>query len=187
MRAAARGFGIAALTLLGACTEGELATGGGGSASAAARLPQQAAGFVRGGSVDHERENPGFGTSVNYATPNRAAVATVSLYTKGRSTEPSSSDIETEFRAAVQEASDTTVAGRSARRFQGGQPMTLSDGLRCMRLQGNFGRTPVQRLVCVGSAAGRFIRIQVTQPGAGVAGADANAFATAAVRAARGR
>lgn len=185
-----RGLGAAALaslTVLGACTDGDLATGGGGSAAAATRLPQQAAGFVRGGSTDHERENPGFGTSVNYATRNRAAVATVSLYTKGRSSEPSSSDVEAELRIAVQEASETTVSGRSARRFQAGSPMTVPDSLRCVRLTGTFGRAPVQRLVCVGAAAGRYIRIQVTQPAAGVPGADPSAFATAMVRAARGR
>ena len=186
----ARGLGIAALaslTLLGACTDGDLGSGGSGSAAAAARLPQQAAGFVRGRVIDYERERPGYGTGVDYATPNRAAVATVSLYTKGRSSEPSSADVETELRVAVQEASETAISGRSARRFTAGQPTTMAEGLRCVRLQGTFGRAPVQRLVCVGTAAGRYIRVQVTQPASGVPGADPNAFAAAMIRAARGR
>ena len=185
-----RGPGLAALaslTLLGACADGEFGSGGSGSAAAAARLPQQAAGFVRGRSIDYERERPGYGTGVDYATPNRAAVATVSLYTKGRTSEPSTQDIEAELRTAVAEASETAVSGRSARRFSGGQPMSLADGLRCVRLQGSFGRAPVQRLVCVGGAGGRFIRVQVTQPAAGVPGADPNAFAAAMVQAVRGR
>ncbi len=178
---------FAALPLLGGCVDGELGSGGAGSAAAAARLPQQAAGFVRGSSEDHEARRAGYGTSVNYATVNRAAVATVSLYTKGRSSEPSSSDVEAELRVAVQEASETAIAGRSARRMTSGQTTTLGDGLRCVRLQGTFGRSPVQRLVCVGAAAGRYLRVQVTQPAAGVPGADADAFAVAMLRAARGR
>ena len=196
-RALLRGLGLAALLalpLLSGCADGDLLGGGSGAAAAAARLPQEAAGFRRGRTIDYERERPGYGTGVDYATANRAAVATVSIYNRGRSSissDPTSSDIEGELRIAVQEASESTIVGRSARRFTASPPVTLavdgSPGLRCARLQGTFGRAPVQRLVCVGGASGKFVRVQVTMPASGAPGADPDAFAIAMLRAARGR
>lgn len=195
-RAVARGLGfaaLAALPLLGGCVDGE-GFGAGSAAAVAARLPEEAAGFRKGRTVDYERERPGYGVGVDYATVNRAAVATVSLYDRGRSSvssDPASRDIQEELRIAVQEASESAIVGRSARRFSEGEQVTLASGdgsgLRCARLQGTFGRAPVRRLVCVGGAGGKFLRVQVTMPDRGAPVADADAFALAMLRAARGR
>ena len=196
-RGIARGFGvaaIAALPWLAGCADMEGMGGRSGLATAAARLPDEAAGFRKGRTIDYERERPGYGVGVDYATGNRAAVATVSLYDRGRSSigsDPAGSDVQTELRTAVQEASESTVVGRSARRFTASGTTTLaldgSPAMACTRLQGTFGRAPVRRLVCVGVAGGRYVRVQVTQPDRGAAGVDADAFAVAMLRAARGR
>lgn len=178
--------GFLALLLLAGCGEME-AIGRPALSSGVQRLPQEAAGFQRGRTVDYERERPGYGVGVDYATSNRAAVATVSLYDRGRSSAPSSSDIDAELRLAIQEATEA-AAGRSARRMaeRGRSTIGGEAGLRCARLDGTFGRSPVRRLVCVGAAGSRYLRVQVTMPDTASPVADADAFAAAMLRAARG-
>jgi hypothetical protein len=59
--------------------------------------------------------------------------------------------------------------------------------LSCAALEGSFGRTRVERQVCVGVVGGRFLRVQVTMPAGGgrAAPADARAFAAEVAGAAR--
>ena len=183
---------VIALAALAGCGDAEVGVGRPSLQTAAARLPADAAGFVRGRSIDYERERAGYGIGVDYATPNRAAVATVSVYDRGRGfigSDPASSEIESELATAVREASEGAT-GRGARRLAEAQRVTLpvdgTPGLRCARMEGTFGRAPVRRLVCIGGASGRYLRVQVTMPDRG-APADADAFAAAMLRAARGR
>ena len=65
-------------------------------------------------------------------------------------------------------------------------PADGRSALRCARLEGSFGRSPVRQLVWVGGAGGRYLRVQVTMPDRGAPVADADGFAVAMLRAARG-
>jgi hypothetical protein len=181
-----------ALATLGGCAAGGGAGIGGRPSleAAAARLPASVAGFARGDAVWHERERPGHGVAVDYAGPARAAVATVSLYDRGQgSVSERDARIAGEFDSAVADvlaqagartSSSLAERGRSQMAVPGGAP------LDCARLEGTYGRQPVGTLVCVGAAAGRFIKVQVTAPSRQVRPVDPGPFVVGVAQAARG-
>lgn len=153
-----------------------------------ARLPAEVAGFQRGAVQDVAPGDPGAGKVVEYITPRRVAVAYVFLYDLGRPA-VTEADLPPEVERAVSEAtalpSDRTgrqlsVASRSGLPAGGGN-------LSCAALDGSFGRMRVERQVCVGVAAGRFLRVQVTMPNrpSGPV-ADPLAFASGVAAAVRG-
>jgi hypothetical protein len=152
----------------------------------AARMPIEIAGFTRG----ELPQRPGDILTLDYATANRAAVATVQIYaTGGRSVpaDPSSSEIDREVTSAVMEVTEAPQ-GRTGRRLTERDRFTIADpGLRCAVMEGAFGRAPVTRHVCVGSAQGRMVKVQVTMATRRPPPADATAFAAEALRAVRGR
>jgi hypothetical protein len=130
---------------------------------AAARLPAEVAGFTRGEATWHEREQPGQGVTVEYAGPGRAAVATVSLYDRGQQVDAAAVAVELpralgEVMAAANARTRQlmTERERSAVAVPDGAPMD------CARLAGTYGRQEVSTLVCLGPAAGRFLKVQVT-------------------------
>ncbi|WP_140886343.1 hypothetical protein [Muricoccus nepalensis] len=183
------GLAGAALIALAGCAvpEGPAAPSTRAPAEAVlARLPAQAAGFDRFGVQDVAPEDPGAGKVVEYATARRVAVAQVFLYDLGRpAVEPA--DLGPEAERAVSEATalpfDRTgrqlaVASRSPLAVPGGD-------LSCALLTGTFGRNQVERQVCVGVVAGRFLRVQVTMPRRGAPVADARAFTQEVAAAAR--
>jgi hypothetical protein len=157
---------------------------------AAARLPAQVAGFTRGGAIWLERERPGQGVAVEYAGPSRAAVATVSLYDREQGPVADRDPrLAAEFSAALAEvvavagtrtSQQIAERGRSEIAIPGGAPMS------CARLEGSYGRQAVRTLVCVGSAAGRFLKVQVTSPAQPVRPVDPEPFVVAITQAARG-
>ncbi|MBR0650709.1 hypothetical protein GXW78_13615 [Roseomonas terrae] len=151
----------------------------------AERMPQELAGFVLGETA----ERPGPSLSLDYATPSRSAVGTVLVYDgagERAPADPAAPAIDRELTAAVAELSEAPQ-GRTGRRLAERERMTLPDaGLRCAVMTGAFGRAPVMRQVCVGGAAGRFVKIQVTMADSRPRPADANAFAVAAIGAVRG-
>jgi hypothetical protein len=188
-----------ALLLLAACaTEG----GGGRTAApavvatpleaAAAQLPESAAGFSRGSAVWHERERPGLGVSIEYAGPSRAAVATVSLYDRAEGAVPDTPGhprLAREFTEAVAEvvalagtrtSQQLAESGRAELPVPGGAPLS------CARLDGTYGRQEVRTLVCLGAAAGRFLKVQVTSPARQVRPVDPLPFVVEITQAARG-
>ncbi|BDG71900.1 hypothetical protein [Roseomonas fluvialis] len=150
-----------------------------------ARMPNEIAGFQRGESPQRSTEV----LTLDYATPSRAAVATVLVYaTGGRSvpSDPSSPEIDREVTSAVMEVTEAPQ-GRTGRRLTERNRFTIADpGLRCAVMEGAFGRAPVTRHVCVGAAQGRIVKVQVTMATARVPAADATAFAAQALRAVRG-
>jgi hypothetical protein len=158
--------------------------------AAAARLAEQVAGFTRGRTVFLEQDQPGQGVAVEYAGPSRAAVATVSLYDRGQGpVADRDARLPQEFSAAVAEV--VAVAGtrtsqqiaesdRSELAVPGGAP------LACARLDGTYGRQQVQTLVCLGAAAGRYLKVQVTSPARPVRPVDPLPFIVEIVQAARG-
>jgi hypothetical protein len=155
-----------------------------------ARLPARVAGFDRGVVQDVAPGDPAAGKVVEYVTPRRIAVAYVFLYDMGRPA-VTQADLPPEVERAVSEAtalpSDRTgrqlsVASRTLLPVAGGEP---GGDFSCAALEGNFGRTRVERQVCVGVVAGRFLRVQVTMPSQGVPAADARAFAAEVAQAAR--
>jgi len=152
----------------------------------AARMPADIAGFQRG----EIPPRPGEVLTLDYATPNRAAVATVQVYaTGGRSVpaDPASSEIDREVTSAVMEVAEAPQ-GRTGRRLTERNRFTLADpGLRCAVMDGAFGRAPVTRHICVGSAQGRIVKVQVTMASSRTPAADATAFAAGALIAVRGR
>ncbi|WP_338661988.1 hypothetical protein VQH23_17375 [Pararoseomonas sp. SCSIO 73927] len=152
-----------------------------------ARLPAAAAGFERGAAQDVAPGDAGAGKVTEYVTPRRVAVGHVFLYDLGRP-RVTAAELPPEVERAVAEAtalpSDRTgrqlsVAGRYTVPARGGD-------LSCASLEGSFGRTRVERQVCVGVADGRFLRVQVTMPSSAAPAADARAFAAEVAGAARG-
>ncbi|NKE46702.1 hypothetical protein HB662_18110 [Roseomonas frigidaquae] len=159
---------------------------------AASRLPQSVADFTRGETNWHERERPGFGVAVDYAGPARSAVSTVSLYDRGQRLVPSditSSTIQGEFLQAVRDAM-AVAEGRTSQEFTEGVrsvlPIPGQAPLQCIELSGTYGRTQLQTLLCLGEAAGRFLKVQVTSPARQVRPVDPQPFVVGIAQAARG-
>ncbi len=148
------------------------------------RMPRDIADFMRGDSAIR----PGPVLTLDYATANRAAVATVQVYDVAglaAPSDPAAPEIERELDAAVAMVTEVP-AGRTGRRLTERGRMTVVDArLRCARMEGSFGRAPVERTLCVGGAEGRFVKIQVTMAVRSPAPADAIAFATGAAHAVR--
>ena len=172
--------------------EGALISAPGGRPTleaAAARLPREAVAFTRGTSFWLEREQPGQGVAVEYAGPSRAAVATVSLYDRGQGPiADRDSRLAAEFSAAVAEvvamagtrtSQQIAERGRSEIAVPGGAPLS------CARLEGTYGRQEMRTLVCLGSAAGRFLKVQVTSPARPVRPVDPIPFVVEIAQAAR--
>jgi len=152
--------------------------------SVAAAMPREIAGFMR--SDIAPRTGPTL--TLDYATSNRAAVATVLVYeTGGRvPSDPDAPEIDREVTSAVSEVTEAP-SGRTGRRLAERERVTIADpGMRCAMLHGAFGRAPVTRHVCVGTASGRFVKVQVTMSDRLAASVDAKAFAAGAIRAVRG-
>lgn len=184
---------IAALLALGtlaACATPEDGDGPAGLEAAAARLPAQVAGFTRGQSTWLERERPGLGVSVDYAGPARAAVATVSLYDRGQpGITQTDARLAGEFSAAVGEVvaqAGTRTSQQIAERDRFTVPVPGGAPMSCARLEGTYGRQELRTLVCLGAAAGRFIKVQVTSPARQVRPVDPLPFVAEVTRAARG-
>lgn len=199
-----RALGLLLLLLPAACAPqagppGAAAPGQAGSAApaaatleaAAARLPAEVGDFTRGGTAWHEREQPGMGATVDYAGPARAAIATVSLYDRGQGpvAEQDAGRLAGEFDRVVAEvlaqagrrtSQRMAEAERSALAVPGGAPLS------CARLEGTYGRQQLRTLVCLGAAAGRFVKIQVTSPLRPVRPVDPEPFVVGVTQAARG-
>jgi hypothetical protein len=162
-------------------------------ARAAAALPATAAGFARGSQADLERRYPGRGISVDYATGDRAAAATVVLYDLGQRSVPADPDSpaqRAEFEASVRELTSLPPE-RTGRRFTEIErfrlPVPGGPAFSCADLDGMLGRNPVRQTLCVGGAQNRFVKVQVTTVARDAPPADARAFAAAIGQAARGR
>ncbi|WP_439595977.1 hypothetical protein [Falsiroseomonas sp.] len=191
---------LAALVGLAACAEGPNtagpATGRPGSRPSleqmAGRLPAEVGAFTRGETTWHERDRPGFGVAVDYAGPARSAVSTVSLYDRGEAMVPqevSSAAIQREFNAAVQDALAVADQRTSQRITEGVRSEIAVPGqaaLQCVDLRGTYGRAQVQTLLCVGGAAGRYLKVQVTSPVRQVHPVDPLPFVVGIAQAARG-
>ncbi|MXP62338.1 hypothetical protein E0493_03095 [Roseomonas sp. M0104] len=203
MKAAARWPALLALGgLLAACA----AQPPGSDADAAARpnldgtlarLPDYVVGFSRGMTTDMEASQPGQGRAVDYATPAhpgvaaRAAIASVMVYDQGLPPLPAStpdSVVTAKLDEGVQEALAPAPgrylaeSGRHAMAMAGGGP------LQCAELQGTYGRTAMWQQVCVGVAAGRFLKVFVAVPTRqkDLLGLDADGFTRAVAQAVRG-
>jgi hypothetical protein len=188
---------LAAVALPVACApqpggQGRFGAGAAGQPTleaAVARLPEQVAGFTRGRTVFLEPERPGQGVAVEYAGPSRAAVATVSFYDRRQGAiADRDARLPQEFSAAVAEV--VAVAGtrtsqqiaerdRSELAVPGGAPLS------CARLEGTYGRQEVRTLVCLGAAAGRYLKVQVTSPARPVRPVDPLPFIVEITQAAR--
>lgn len=184
---ALRAGGLALALLAGGCAQ----PGGGDPDSVAAgsprpamaevlaRLPPQAAGMLRGGNV----AAPALGAdarTVDYATPSRTVAGQVTLYDRGQGA-ISGAAVEAELASLVRESTsiDAEVTGRSFREVSRSQVLLANGGpLRCALLEGRLGRTRIERHLCVGTVAGRFLRTQLTMAAdGGAASVDAPRFA----------
>jgi hypothetical protein len=161
---------------------------------AAARLPPEAAGFLRGRILPlrapaQGREPPReTGREVAYATGSQQhrAAALVQLLPAGPDLPdgPDSPRAVAAFEAELAEQ----VAGRDrARNLRetGRFPVTANGrpALTCARLAGTFGRQPVEGLVCGGAVGGNLVRLRVSMPSRQPPLADPRAFASAIVAA----
>jgi len=194
---------LAMVGLMAGCaeeTEG-LATGatsgtaGAGRATlqrATERLPAMVAGFTRRDTTWHEPDRAGMGVAVDYDGPARSAVSTVSLYDRGRTRIPDDLDAEplqAEFAAAVDEAlamAGTRTSQRIVERGRSDIDVPGQAPLRCASLQGTYGRQEVQTLVCLGAAAGHFLKVLITSPARQVRPVDPMPFVVGIAQAARG-
>ncbi|MBX6375643.1 MAG: hypothetical protein IRZ13_15605 [Acetobacteraceae bacterium] len=184
----------------GGCAEmvGDVSPGGAAPASSAEiarRLPAEAAGFLRGATTEHETDRPGFGTGVDYATPDRAAAASVQIYDRGRQGRipeaPTAPEIEAELDRSVAETLEA-VRSRPGRRLAEQErtteilPADAGPGLRCALLRGTYGRLVVRERLCVGGAAGKFLKVQITTAERTAPALDTTGFLAEIARAARG-
>jgi hypothetical protein len=154
--------------------------------AAAARLPANVAGFTRGEATWHERTTPGLGVAVDYAGPSRSAVATVSLYDRGR--RPDAASLTAEFDQALVDVMGVAGARTGqviTERERTSLPVSVGPPLQCARLAGTYGRQEVTTLVCLGEADGRFLKTLVTWPSRQVRPVDPLPFVTGIAAAAR--
>ena len=152
-----------------------------------ARLPAAAAGVERDAVQDVAQGDPASGKVVEYVTPRRVAVAYVFLYDLGRP-RVTAAELPPEVERAISEAT-ALPSDRTGRQLSVAQRYTVparGGDLSCAALEGNFGRTRVERQVCVGVTEGRFLRVQVTMPSRATPAADVRAFAAEVAGATRG-
>lgn len=199
------GRALAPLMLAGLLAACVVPPPGGGDQGAArpsldavlARLPEQAAGFARGTTTDMEASQPGQGRAVDYATladagvAARAAIASVMVYDHGLSMTPASASavlVEEKLNEGVRDAL-VPAPGRQMRE-SGRHTLPVGTGapLRCAVLEGTYGRTAMWQQVCVGTAAGRFLKVFVAVPTRqkDLLGMNADAFTQVIAAAARG-
>lgn len=162
-----------------------------------ARLPDYVAGFGRGMTTDMEASQPGQGRAVDYATlahpgvAARAAIASVMVYDQGLPPLPPDtpeSVVAAKLDEGVQEAlipapgRYLAESGRHVVPAAGGGPM------QCAELQGTYGRTAMWQQVCVGVAAGRFLKVFMAVPTRqkDLLGLDADGFTREIAQAVRG-
>ncbi|MBL6078758.1 hypothetical protein JMJ56_12125 [Belnapia sp. T18] len=158
-----------------------------GPTDLAARLPEQAAGFLRGATTPLSRGEAG--REIGYRTAGMvAAGATVQLYRLPGVTLPEgagSADAEAAFNDLLQEA----LRPVPPRRMREEARFTLPTGgpalLRCAETSGSYGRERVQGLVCAGGVGGGVLRLRVAVPRQDAPPADARAFASAILAALR--
>lgn len=178
----ARWAGLGVTLVLAGCAMPPEGAGAAGATAAAmrpplatvlARLPQEAAGLARGMTADMEASQPGQGAAVDYATlarpgiAARAAIATVMVYDHGQPPLPDDAPaalIETKLGEGVAEATAPAPARRMAE--AGRRVLAVPGGapLQCATLEGSYGRTAMWQQVCVGVAAGRFLKVFVAMP-----------------------
>jgi hypothetical protein len=160
--------------------------------AAAERLPTSVSGFTRRDTTWHERERTGMGVAVDYDGPARSAVSTVSLYDRGQGAvadDINAAALQAEFTVAVGEAvamAGTRTSQQIAERDRTAIEIPGQAPMRCARLQGTYGRQEVQTLVCLGAAAGRFLKVLVTAPARQVRPVDPMPFVVGITQAARG-
>ncbi|WP_419899592.1 hypothetical protein [Roseomonas sp. USHLN139] len=164
-----------------------------------ARLPEQAAGFSRGMTTDMEASAPGQGRAVDYATPARgsvlarAAVATVMLYEHGQPvlTPATPAAVVTgKLEEGVAEATSPAPGRRMAETARHALDVPGGAPMQCAVVEGTYGRTAMWQQVCVGIAAGRFLKVFVAVPTrqkALLTEMDADTFTRAIAQAARSR
>jgi hypothetical protein len=163
-----------------------------------ARLPEQAGGFVRGMTTDMEASAPGQGRAVDYATPPsgmvaaRAAIASVILYEHGQPVLTAATPaavVTGKLEEGLAEATSPAPGRRMAETARHSLEVPGGAPLQCAVLEGSYGRTPMWQQVCVGIAAGRFLKVFVAVPErqkALLTEMDADAFARAIAQSARG-
>jgi hypothetical protein len=119
-------------------------------------------------------------------------VATVSIYDRGQgavSSQPGDARVAQEFSNAVAEVlaqADSRTSQNMAERGRTQLPVPGGAPLTCARLEGTYGRQPVGTLVCLGAAAGRFLKVQVTSSARPVRPVDPEPFIIGIAQAARG-
>lgn len=141
--------------------------------AALSRLPEEAAGFTRGVTTDMEATQPGQGRAVDYATQAgfgiaaRAAIASVILYDRGQPPLPPDTPqavIEAQLNEGVVETTAPAPGRQMAESHRRDLPAAGGAPLRCATLEGTYGRTAMWQQMCVGVAAGRFVKIFVAVP-----------------------
>jgi hypothetical protein len=186
--ASPRALLLGAVLLLGACeglprppASAATAVAGLSTAQLADRLPDEAAGFVRGDTVAAPIGEDG--REAGYRTPGlTGAGATVMLYRQPGATVPPGADspaVAEAFGALLQDAMRPLPHRqvRAEERFS--LPATGPAVLRCVETAGVYGRERVQGLLCAGGVGGAVLRMRVTMPRRNPPPADARAFAAA--------
>ncbi|WP_159999468.1 hypothetical protein [Roseomonas sp. 18066] len=163
-----------------------------------ARLPEQAGGFSRGMTTDMEASAPGQGRAVDYATPARtgvaarAAIASVILYEHGQPvlTPATPAAVVTgKLEEGVAEATSPAPGRRMAETARHVLEVPGGAAMQCAVIEGTYGRSAMWQQVCVGVAAGRFLKVFVAVPArqkALLTEMDADAFTRSIAQAARG-
>ena len=162
-----------------------------------ARLPDYVEGFGRGMTTDMEANQPGQGRAVDYATlahpgvAARAAIASVMIYDQGLPPLPPDTPdgvIAAKLDEGVQEALAPAPGRSMAESGRHILPVAGGGPLQCAELQGTYGRTAMWQQVCVGVAAGRFLKVFLAVPTRqkDLLGLDADGFTREVAQAVRG-
>lgn len=137
------------------------------------RLPASAAGFSRGITTDMEAAQPGQGRAVDYATDMRngvaarAAIASVIIYDRGHPALPPDTPpavIEAQLDEGVRDSTTPAPGKQMAESHRRDLPVAGGAPVRCATLEGSYGRTAMWQQMCVGLAAGRFVKVFVAVP-----------------------
>ena len=147
-----------------------------------ARLPESVENFRRGGTTVLSEPAPG-GREVAYATGNRGIAGFVQVI---RRPEPMvAAQAEAELQRFVSETTSGTAMHRRLRARATPALPAENPVLRCVELDGIFGRQSVESLACVGAFGGQLVRLRLSHIRREGRMAEARGFAEAVAAALR--
>lgn len=179
--------GLAAVLALGACVP-PAPPAERPPVELAARLPEEAAGFIRGATLPLPQRPAG--REVAYATRGRVAAAAILEIDRPDAGPLPAGTADPAVAAALEDMLAAAARAPGHRQQRETARLTLPEaappGLSCAETSGTYGRERVEGMLCAGAVAGDLLRLRVTMPRRDPPPADPRAFASAILAALRG-